>query len=193
MEPEDEQIGIPRWLVVGVVLEAAVLVLAVRAGHIVKAVIAAVFLLPTLALLALFIFAARDELSTAGRVWNRATDHAFKPQREGDSLLKAAIAFHGLTADEGLARSLEVLDSDEMWAAVAALHRFGLHGAARVVEEAVALGDEGARANMTDDYLKAARSFRRSFGRYYAEHPDEFEPPPERRHGGRRWHLRARS
>ena len=119
------------------------------------------------------------ELSAADRVWNRACDYDFQPRRNGDRLLKAAIVFDGLTANGGLTLSLDTSRHNEALEAVTALHRFGLARAARVVERALAVNDEQAREKMTDEYYEAAASLDAAFARYYAEHPDEFDPPPE--------------
>jgi hypothetical protein len=98
-------------------------------------------------------------------------------RREGDRLLRAAIAFDGVTHNGGLGHSLEVLGSDEAREAAAAFRQFGLTDAARVVEDALALGDEGAQEKRSQQYYEAAALLDTAFARYYADHPDEFDPP----------------
>jgi hypothetical protein len=109
-------------------------------------------------------------------VWNRACDYDFQPARAGDRALKAAISFHGLTCNGGLGHTLDVLTDEEVEEALAAFDHLGLGDAARLVEEARGLSEEGREAltdryyDLTSDALEAA------FQRHYREHPHEYEP-----------------
>ena len=121
-------------------------------------------------------------------VWNRACDYDFQPHRPGDKALKAAIEFDGLTCNGGIGHTLDVSTETEVREAVAAFRHLGLTDAARLVEHALALPDEGAREALTDQYYEltlgdgALRGSRRrdplgmAFERHYADHPDEYAP-----------------
>ena len=113
----------------------------------------------------------------ATRVWNRGCDYDFQPARPGDRLLKAAIQFDGLAQNGGLGHAIDVAEPSEVEEAVRGLRQFGLVGAAQVVEAALALDDEEAQEAMSDEYYDAANMLDAMFERYYAEHPDEFDPP----------------
>jgi hypothetical protein len=113
-------------------------------------------------------------------VWNRACDYDFQPSRTGDRALKAAIAFDGLTGNGGLGHTLDVLTDKEVREAVAAFRHLGLGEAARLVERARGLPEEGREA-LTDRYYDlAADKLEAAFQRHHREHPAEYEPVPSR-------------
>lgn len=110
-------------------------------------------------------------------VWNRACDYDFQPTRVGDRLLKAAIQFHGLANNGGLGHAIDVAEPAAVQEALEGFRRFGLVGAVQVVEAALALDDEEAQEVMSGEYYIAADSMGVLFGRYYASHVEEFDPP----------------
>ena len=110
-------------------------------------------------------------------VWNRACDYDYQPCRTGDKALKAAIQFDGLTCNGGLGHTLDVLTETEVREAVAAFRHLGLTEAARVVEDALALPDEGPREALTDRYFTSTQGLlEMAFERHYVDHPDQYAP-----------------
>jgi hypothetical protein len=61
--------------------------------------------------------------------------------------------------------------------AAEAFRRFGLAEAAQIIEDALALDDEMAREGKSSEYYEATASLKAAFAHYYANHPEEFEPP----------------
>ena len=77
------------------------------------------------------------ELSATAKVWNRAAlESGGDAPLEGDRALAALLAVHGMIMNGGLDHALEVLDSDEWAAGIAAFCYFGLSEAASVLETA---------------------------------------------------------
>ncbi len=84
----------------------------------------------------------------ATRVWNRAAlyDSARRPmEAPGDWALTALLAAHSLIMNGGVPHCPEVLNTEEMAAAIAGFTYFGLNDAGAVLEEAASVSLDDVR------------------------------------------------
>ena len=119
---------------------------------------------------------AKQKLTNAGRVWNRACYREDVDRREGDRALAAVLLVNGYIMNGGVGHAFD-LEAGELAEGIAGMAYFGLHDLVAIIKPHG--GEEEQEYNARYNALEGPGGgdrIRKAFEEMYRREPERFAP-----------------